>query len=53
MGQEDYIKDVLKRYDGEVKEKTIPVPKEIGKEGEDEEQDAEMVWLAQTLSGKA
>ena len=52
MGQEDYIKDVLNKYDGEVKEKTTPVPKEIEKEGEDEEQDAEMVRLAQTLSGE-
>ena len=30
VGQEDYIKDVLNRYDGEV-----PVPKEIEKDGED------------------
>ena len=32
-----------------MKEKTIPVPKEIEKDGEDEEQDAEMIRLAQTF----
>ena len=49
VGQEDYIKDVINRYGSEVKEKLIPVVKEIEKDGEDEEQDMEMVRRAQTL----
>ena len=52
VGQEDYIQDVINRYGSEVKEKLIPVPKEIEKDGEDEEQDMEMVRRAQTLSGE-
>ena len=52
VGQEDYIKDVINRYGSEVKEKLIPVPKEIEKDGEDEELDMEMVRRAQTLSGE-
>lgn len=35
VGQEDYIKDVINRYGSKVKEKIIPVPKEIEKDGED------------------